>query len=150
MTREILFRAKRIDNKEQVEGNLIKNLDNCCFIVIPAIDSTLEYCLDCDRPYDDEDQFRVISKTVCQYTGLTDKNGRKIFEGDIVKRTDLHTTNEPSVGFIEYNVENTSFLIHWTDIVKYSATFPWKDKIGVIGNIFDNPEIVKEITEGSD
>lgn len=56
------------------------------------------------------------------------------FEGDIVRRTDLYNAKEPSIGFIEYDAENTAFLIHWTDIENYSATFPWKDKIEVIGN----------------
>lgn len=79
----------------------------------------------------------IDPETVCQYTGLTDKNDRKIFEGDIVRRTDLYNIKEPSIGFIEYDAENTAFLIHWTDIENYSATFPWKDKIEVIGNIFD-------------
>ncbi len=93
-----------------------------------------------------EGEFLVDPKTVCQYTGLTDKNGRKIFEWDIVRRTDLHNVKEPSIGFIEYDAENTAFLIHWTDVSNDSATFPWKDKIEVIGNMFDNPELIQKET----
>lgn len=55
----------------------------------------------------------------------------------------MHNAKEPSIGFIEYDTENTSFLIHWTDVQNYSATFPWKDRIEVIGNIFDNPELLE-------
>lgn len=86
---------------------------------------------------------KVDSDTLCQYTGLTDKNGNKIWENDIVNRTDLHVVSELSIGFIEYDLENTSFLIHWTNKVEYSPTYHWKDKLQVIGNIFDNAELLE-------
>lgn len=86
---------------------------------------------------------KVDSDTLCQYTGLVDKNGQKIWENDIVNRTDLHVVSEPSIGFIEYDLENTSFLIHWTNKVEYSPTYHWKDKLQVIGNIFDNAELLE-------
>lgn len=129
MSRGILFRGQQIDNKEWVFGYLF-----CCWGQTYIIRETIK-----NEPVMKE----VVPETVCQYTGLTDKNGRKIFEGDIVSRTDLHNAKEPSVGFIEYDTENTSFLIHWTDVQNYSATFPWKDKIEVIGNIFDTPELLE-------
>ncbi len=132
MKREILFRAKHIHALPQNEH----------------LDGKWVYGYLCDENYINspelEGEFLIDPKTVCQYTGLTDKNGKKIFEGDIIKRTDLHTAKEPSIGFIEYDMDNTSFLIHWTDVVNYSATFPWKDKIEVIGNIFDNPELIEK------
>lgn len=117
------------------------------------LDGTWVYGYLCDKNYistADEDEYGgkftgemlVDPGTVCQYTGMTDKNGSRIFEGDIVRRTDLHDAKEPSVGFIEYDAENTAFLIHWMDVRNYSATFPWKEKIEVIGNIFDNPEFL--------
>lgn len=81
--------------------------------------------------------------TICQCTGLKDKDGKLIWENDIIKRLDIHDIKEPSIGIIEYDVENTSFLIHWTDIANYSPTFHWKNRIGVIGNIFDNPELLE-------
>lgn len=89
------------------------------------------------------DQCIVLADTICQCTGLKDKNGKLIWENDIVKRLDIHDIKEPSIGIIEYDVENTSFLIHWTDIANYSPTFPWKNRIGVIGNVFDNPELLE-------
>ena len=91
--------------------------------------------------------YEIDPETICQCTGLTDKNGKKIWENDIVRRTDLHNVKEPSVGFIEYDMENTAFLIHWIDVVNYSATYPWKERIEVIGNIFDNPELLEEGAE---
>lgn len=83
--------------------------------------------------------YEIDPETLCQYIGI-----EKYAEKDIVKRTDLHKVREPSIGIIEYDVENTAFVIHWIDNPAYSPIYPWKDRIKVIGNIFDNPELLKE------
>lgn len=142
--REHLYKAKRVNWRELpkgewwVEGNYVFSSTKAYIILDVETD-----CIDGENTdlYAIE-WYEVIKETVCEYTGLPDKNGIKIFEGSIVRRTDLHTTEEPSVGFIEYDTENTAFLIHWTDVQNYSAVFPWKDRIEVIGNIFDNPDLL--------
>lgn len=120
-----LFKAKHF--KKWHIGNIVKEPDGLYIRDIKK--NVMAYI-------DDE-------STICQCTGLKDKNGKLIWENDIIKRLDIHDIKGPSIGTIEYDVENTSFLIHWTDIANYSPTFPWKNRIEVIGNIFDNPELLE-------
>lgn len=140
--REIIFKAKRIDNGGWVEGWILKDEVTGQYFIHGSGNSVNES----DKVNEEGClrfvAFEVDTSTICQYTGLTDKNGQKIWEHDIVRRTDLHLTEQPSVGIIEYDVENTAFVIHWIDVVNYSPTYPWKDKIEVIGNVFDNPELL--------
>lgn len=140
MSKEILFKAKRKNWRELpveewwVEGHYHHQTDY--------------YGVKCDKHYiidgtqtDMEgygEHIEICPETICQYTGL-----QEYAEKDIVKRTDLHKVGEPSIGIIEYDEENTAFVIHWIDNPKYSPMYPWKDKIEIIGNIFDNPELLE-------
>ena len=125
--RKILFRGKRTDNGEWVEGNLF---------VPDKEDTPTQICIGTNViriTYD------VIPETVGQYTGLTDKNGKKIFEGDIVK----HDFGADQIGVqyavIKYNSYYASFLVE----PLYDWMFCEKNDCEVIGNIHDNPELLK-------
>lgn len=122
--REILFRGKRLDNGEWVEGGVL------CYAEYTAI------CVYSD--YNNWHEFiEVDPKTVCQFTGLTDKNGVKIFEGDVV---DILTENE-EIGVVKY--EDGGFLVSADGFcVDFHSNINGTD-LEVIGNIFDNPELVE-------
>lgn len=121
--REILFRGKRKDNSEWVEG-YYADVTKSNIILTGRIDITETI---------GAEMFRIIPETVGQYTGLTDKNGKKIFEGDIVK----FGNNIYEIRFIEkysrFAGTNShcvfaSFLLNTSEI---------------IGNIHDNPELME-------
>lgn len=121
--REILFRGKRIDNGEWVEGDL-----NRCIVVgeshICRIEGNLSTTI-----------HKVAQETVCQYTGLIDRNGRKIFEGDIV--TIPFSKRQGLPAEVHYSLVDAGFYIRRCGYTGISLedSRQWCE---VIGNVFDN------------
>lgn len=143
MNREILFKAKRKDNGEWVEGNLIANERN-------ENQKYIGYIFDeRNGVIEDFDLVEVIPETLCQYTGLTDKNGQKIWENDIVKN------KKRTEGFDWYKVVwRKDFADFGVEPIKpqFEAKYPMglSDELTiygrdyeVIGNVFDNPEMLE-------
>lgn len=134
--REIVFRGKRIDTGEWVYGNLIQWRDGGVTILLEkdGIDGHLEYDVDPD--------------TVGQYTGLKDRNGKKIYEGDIVKTPLL----DPIFGDVlsdafdnvAISFHNGSFVVAYYNVRHKIYLQDLYDEIEVIGNIHDNPELLEE------
>ena len=129
MQREILFRGKRLDNGQFIEGSLTVDCHGNCCIYRPLnvpIGGGFQY-------------FDVDPETVGQLTGMTDKNGTKIFEGDIL--------NEPFQGreklyqvfwsedYFSFRVKTVNFEYYLDEMVQYRCE--------VIGNIYDNKELLK-------
>jgi len=83
------------------------------------------------------EKFPVYTDTVSQYTGLTDKNGKKIFEGDIVKLASVLST-----GVVTYHLYK--FMVDDIDDGMQNYSSDMWEECKVIGNIFDNPELLKE------
>ena len=132
--REILFKAKRIDSGEWVEGYLMD--EN--YINLPYTDYSVGGRFD--------EEIEIYPETVCQYTGLTDKNGRKIFEGDIVK-TNQYGVDDGSghnyAGLDTFSVEFSDGGFCLKNKWRRFNLRPFGN-FEVIGNIFDNPELLKE------
>ena len=129
--REILFRAKDKNTHEWVYGCYVRMLSAAGFvyaILVPA-----------ENPDESNTIYPIIPGTVGEYTGLTDKNGKKIFEGDIVRYNDtLHKV-------VFCTINGCAF---------FGITYPdrgevWNfdgitcaHKMKIIGNIHDDPEVV--------
>ena len=116
MMRNILFRGKRVDNGKWTEGYFFKSWDKV-FLLWGMTD---------DCPNMEE----VVPETVGQFTGLCDKNGKKIFEGDIVE------SPNGTQGFIEWQNAECAFLVNIGDDWQTMDDCPYE----VIGNIYDKEE----------
>lgn len=136
--REILFKAKRIDNGEWVEGYyLFVKEQNKHYILTGKIAS---YSVDYSHSYlktNGFEWFEIDPNTLCQFTGLKDKNGKMIFENDILEFEFEEIGKQKAV--VYYNLEYGSFLLNViTDNFQFAKI---NDGI-VIGNRFDNPELL--------
>lgn len=125
--REIKFRGKRLDNGEWLYGSLVI-LNGRYFI------------------FDDANRHEVDPTTVGEFTGLKDKNGKEIYEGDVIRSPLSEDKTRPHRIF--YHTGNAAFmgaLIDRKELCYLRLDQDWIYKFGkeVIGNIHDNPEFLK-------
>lgn len=131
--RDIIFKAKRRDNKKWIEGYYCKYGDNDC-IIEPTTFGLAK-------------GIGVIPETVGQYTGLLDKDGKKVFEGDVIK--DLGGSMDGIPRVVIWNevwMEFETYLVksHWAYGTNNSRLWLMRNReIEVIGNIHDNPELLE-------
>lgn len=154
MNREILFKGKRVSNGEWVEGYIVKR---------PTGEWQIERR--CDNPPDGDPMWKKVlityevkPDTICQYTGLTDKNGKKIWENDIVEFEDtgeegyeykegFDFQNRAKVEFAEARWSLTDFISTNSSVVdemyNHAEFMDFWQYCEVIGNIFDNKELLE-------
>lgn len=134
--RKILFKAKRIDNGEWVEGDL-----SCDKYILPwngefyartSYYDGMNWC-ECSA-------YEIDPSTVCQATGLTDKDGKEIFEGDIVKSVALNNDHYQRgaivISPVEYFCGNACLSITYIPIYPFCISHD----IEIIGSIHDTPK----------
>ena len=150
--REILFRGKRVDNGEWVEGLPIKTYDteigknsvdysNPVPVVLMASGRIVLECGYDEIPFFNIDEYPIVNpETISQYVGLTDKNGTRIFERDIVRHKDtLHEVIFCKINgcaFFGITMPDRGEIWNFDGITR-------ADRMEVIGNIHDNPELLK-------
>lgn len=129
--REILFKAIRTDNGEWAEGYIIRDC------VVNTHEMYIGYL--CGGGGMRTKVVEIDPATLCQFTGLIDKNGQEIWENDIVR------IDDDWIGRVIWKNEDTAFAVfpnndieHETYCVGYYAN---ECEIEVIRNIFDNPEL---------
>lgn len=124
--RDIYFKAKRADSGEWVEGFYFK--------YIKPINGEIKHRIFVSDS-DGVTWYEVEENTICQYTGLTDKNGNKIWENDILNIVYSNAAGEERYanGYIINDLRTTS-IIGWLD---------YANEIEVIGNTFDNADLLK-------
>ena len=141
--REIFFRGKREDNGEWVEGDFGRYYDGRKDVDCISFSSNTMTGSRC---------YSVDANTVGQYTGLTDKNGNKIFEGDILsiaqKSDSVGEYFDPPIKYPANVIVKWDLCAWMWEVIlqeKYYLTFPdaWCHyECEIIGNIYDNPELV--------
>lgn len=132
-----LFKAKRIKDGQWVEGAFyIEPYTDCCYII--QWNSTgLGF----------NEFIEVDVETICQCTGLKDKNGNLICENDIVAYWDSYSTESglaeaDCIGKVVWDDETISFQV--TNRLSAESYEVLGDECSVIGNVFDNPELLEE------
>lgn len=137
--REILFRGKRVDNGEWIEGSLINTtaVQTKYFIIDSCWCESQRVTENGCADFNWLEAYEVIPETIGQYTGLVDKKDEMVFEGDIVKISGdlagVYVSVWEEYNF-EYEFDNKE--------MSFGLCCVHSDDIEVIGNIHDNPELI--------
>ena len=138
--KETLFRGKREDNKEWVEGFYCKRKTGH-YTGMRFAEKYKECII---KEFSDGGIYfaEVDPETACQYTGLTDKNIKKIFEEDIVKK-------DSDIGVVKFgkygNGFHYGFYVQWVTCLNLRPELAfWNSRVECVGNIFDNPELLNK------
>jgi len=159
--REIKFKAKRLDNGKWAYGYGVIIADDFC-----VLDKRDE--LQIQRPYtfrNNTHWFELCgimcdTNTLSQFTGLHDKNGKEIYEGDIVRKKEIGGYGYEYVGVVRYYEEDCRYAIDITATNEFSTralftvgesvindgycTIKYTTEYEILGNVYDNPELLND------
>ena len=145
--REYLFRGKRKDNGRWVFGGILPDADSVEIVAVESFPGCFNPCSGYGEPPSSElCDYLVDPKTVGQYSGQKDHNGTYIFEGDIVKVYPTYIGLPDKVGVVEYDEDHSSYRVkseYQTDWLGSLLSI----RLEVVGNIYDNPEMLELLEE---
>ena len=137
--RTIMFKGKRVDKGEWVEGYMLMSEWNDSVYIVTQDECNYNAG---DYIFDGSIN-KVIPETVGQYTGLTDKNGTKIFEGDIIAGA-VRWLERRKNGVVAFRDGSYGLIWYRGDVEQFNAfTSMCNIEYEIIGNIHDNPELLK-------
>lgn len=144
MSDRYLCKAKRTDNGEWIEGNLVWSEDadeEYRAVIIPKNKSNM-FISSNEGDLGFETWYLVGPSTICQYTGLTDKNGKKIWENDICIIHSSNIDEEDGCFTVEWDGEGARFALYGEGLtVDFDNLYSYECEI--MGNMFDNPELLE-------
>lgn len=134
MENRYLSKAKRIDNREWVQGYLVYDNRDKTYRIITEIHYSTGTCITSDNAP------RVDESTICRCTGFKDKHGSLIWENDLA-----NCLTEECCGYIGWNESEAGFYFNVLledGTYEEEHIYDYVDCMDVIGNIFDNPELI--------
>lgn len=136
--REYLFRGKRKDNGQWVFGGILPDADSVEIVAVESFPGCFNPCSGYGEPPSSEFcEYSVDPNTIGEYCGRCDVSGKKIFTGDIVK---IDSALIGEVGFDPRQLEYT--ITAWGKLIPFGPFI--HSNITVIGNIYDNPELLEK------
>lgn len=133
MNREILFKAKRKDNSEWVEGSYVYCRKR--HYILPVLNKAIGF----DEREDE--WIEVNPDTICQFTGLTDKNGKMIWENDIL--VEKHKGIVTMKYRVVFDLEEGAWMLETKSGARYGIGAVNQRHFEVCGNIFDNADLLE-------
>lgn len=127
--REIKFRGKRMDNSQWVYGYYVQmhgEHKSISYIYTGEVDTGTRGFIH---------RQRVISESVGEWTGLMDKSGREIYEGDVLSFVPVDSP--------KFNAPYKPFVVHWKDADARWSDWSPRGDVEIIGNIYENPDLAR-------
>lgn len=138
--REILFRGKAIHRDEGCHRTEYQNGEWVYGLVTKLYDEQFKNLPAEMTNTNGISGIEIDYKTIGQYTNMLDKNGKKIFEGDIIDF--FGRSDGDGYGVVKYDAEGTEFEFEYDNFYEGLGRSYWPENVEVVGNIYDNPEIL--------